>query len=91
MKTILNVKTDPLVKRGAQRVAQDLGLSLSTVVNAYLKQFIKNKEFYLSAAPSMSPELEKLLGTIDKDIQKGKNLSREVSSSQGLKLYLASL
>ncbi len=43
MKTILNVKTEVAVKRDAQKLAYELGLSLSTVVNAYLRQFIRDK------------------------------------------------
>ncbi|HLD27469.1 MAG TPA: type II toxin-antitoxin system RelB/DinJ family antitoxin [Patescibacteria group bacterium] len=46
--TIINIKTDPKVKIKAKRIAFDLGLNLSGVLNAYLKQFIRTKSVYFS-------------------------------------------
>ena len=51
-KTILNVKTDKDVKEGAQRIAKELGLPLSTVVNAFLKQFVKDRAVLFSLNPN---------------------------------------
>ena len=91
MKTVINIKTDKDVKQHAQKVAEELGLSLSTVINAYLRQFIRNKEIHLSVAPRMSLELEKYLGDIEKDIAKRKNFSGPFSSKHELDAYFASL
>jgi len=44
MKTLINIKADKEIKKDAQRIAADLGFSLSAVINAYLKQFVRNKE-----------------------------------------------
>ena len=41
--TAIYIKTDPEVKEKAQLVARNLGLSLSAILNAYLKQLIKTK------------------------------------------------
>jgi addiction module RelB/DinJ family antitoxin len=46
--TIINIKTDPRVKSKAKKVATDLGLNLSGVLNAYLRQFIRTKSVYFS-------------------------------------------
>ena len=44
MKTaVINIKTDPEVKAGAQKVAADLGFSLSSLINGYLRQLVKTK------------------------------------------------
>ncbi len=40
---IINIKTDIKVKKESQKIAADLGLSLSGVINGFLKQFIRNK------------------------------------------------
>lgn len=80
MKTIINIKTDKEIKKSAQKVVAELGLSLSAVINAHLKQFIKNKEVYFSVVPRMSLEMEKLLGEVETDIQKNKNISPILSS-----------
>ena len=91
MKTIINIKADNDVKIKAKKIAENLGLSLSAVINAYLKQFIRNKSVYFSATPTMSPELEKLLGDIEKDIKRDKNISAKFSDAKTIKKYLASL
>jgi len=57
MKTVINIKTDKEVKKNAKKVAEDLGFSLSAVINAYLKQFVRNKEVYFGLVPQMSSEL----------------------------------
>jgi DNA-damage-inducible protein J len=41
--TVINIKTDVRVKKEAQKVAADLGLSLSGVINGFLKQFVRDK------------------------------------------------
>jgi len=91
MKTVINIKTDKGVKQSAQRTAAKLGLSLSAVINAYLRQFIRNKEVHFSIMPTMSPELEKLLGKIEFDIQRNRNISPTFSSKKEIKKYLASI
>ncbi len=48
--TILNVKTDKKLKAEARKVADEIGVPLSTVVNAFLKQFVRDKELTLSAS-----------------------------------------
>jgi len=91
MKTLINIKADQEVKIKAKKIAQELGLSLSAVINAYLKQFIRNKSVYFSTVPSMSKELEDVLGGIEKDIKQDKNLSRSISNIKDLKKYLSSV
>lgn len=47
--TILNIKTDKKLKAEAKKVSEELGVPLSTVINAFLKQFVRDKEITLSA------------------------------------------
>ena len=91
MKTVLNVKTDKEVKEGAQRVARELGVPLSMVVNAYLKEFIREREVRFSLSPTMSPRLEKLLESVEDDIRNKKNLSPVFSSAKEMDEYLDAL
>lgn len=49
MSTILNVKIDQAVKTKARKVASELGMSLSGVVNVYLRELIRTKTIYTSA------------------------------------------
>jgi len=47
-KTLISIKVDKEVKEKAQEIARELGFSLSAIVNAYLRQFIRTREVYFS-------------------------------------------
>lgn len=49
----LNIRIDPSTKESAEKILQQLGLSMSTAVEIYLRQIVLNKEipFYFSTAP----------------------------------------
>ena len=87
-KTVINVKTEKTLKNQAKKVAEELGLSISDVVNESLRQMVKNREVIFSAIPRMTPELEVLLGTIETDIKMGKNLSPAFTSGNEMDAYL---
>ncbi len=88
MKTLLNIKIDPLVKNQAQQTARELGLPLSTIINAFLKQFVRTKEVYFSTIPTMSSALERLLGKVEQDIKHKKNISPTFVSAVAMDAYL---
>ncbi len=46
---VINVKTDPKLKKQAQQIARELGFSLSSLVNAYLRQLTRTKQVVFSA------------------------------------------
>jgi addiction module RelB/DinJ family antitoxin len=70
--TILNIKTDKKLKADAQRVAGELGVPLSTVMNAFLKQFVRDKEITLSANQYRpTPYLESILEQAKKEYEAG--------------------
>lgn len=89
MKTIINIKADKEVKKRAQDVARELGIPLSTVINAYLKQFIRTRRVILTHTPYMTPELEILIGRVEADVKKGRNLSPSFYSAKDMDKYLA--
>ena len=71
--TILNIKTDKKLKADAQKVAAELGVPLSTVMNAFLKQFVRDKEVTFSAnAYRMTPYLEEIVKEARADYKAGK-------------------
>jgi len=72
MKTQVNLKIDNSVKKQAQQRAKEIGLSLSSVVNATLKQFARTGELELSSSPRMTPYLENLVLEARKEYQDGK-------------------
>lgn len=91
MKTIIHVKTDKQVKEDAQALASKLGLSLSHVVNASLRNFIRDRTVVFTDAYQMTPELEKLLDRVEEDIKHNRNISPAFKSAQEMDVYLNSL
>lgn len=47
---VINIKTNPEVKAQAKEVADELGFSLSSLINAFLKQLVKTKTVVFSAS-----------------------------------------
>jgi len=71
MKIQVNLKIDKSTKTQAQKKAKDIGISLSSVVNATLKQFARTGEFYVSSNPSPTPYLEEIVLEARKDYREG--------------------
>lgn len=88
MRTVIHVKTDQDVKENAQRLARELGLTLSDVISASLRNFLRTREIYFSDIARMTPELERLLGKVEKDIKKGENLSPAFKNAKEMDEYL---
>ena len=90
MKTQLIIKTDKEVKIKAQKTAAELGLPLSTLINAYLKQFIITKEAHFYVQEELRPEAKRRLDRIMKDVRAGKNLSPTFNNMRDAIRYLNS-
>ena len=71
MKTVLTVKTDVAVKKGAQKLAKEMGVPLSTIVNAQLKQFIRDRRLEMSAPLIPNAKTRKILDEALADIRRG--------------------
>ena len=62
MNTTILLKTDKELKNEASRVAKELGVPLTTVMNAYLRQFVRDRRISLSVEPQLSDKkLKELL------------------------------
>ncbi len=89
MKTLINIKADKDVKEKAQKVARQLGVPLSTVINAYLKEFVRTKRIDLSLEPrQLRPEIGKLLKQASRDFRKGRNIVGPFKTSEEMDRYL---
>jgi addiction module RelB/DinJ family antitoxin len=73
---VINVKTHPEIKNQAKKIAEELGFSLSSLVNAYLKQLIKTKTVVFSTVSEDPSEyMIKMLKQAEKEIKEGKVVS----------------
>lgn len=91
MKTMINIRADKEVKREAQQLAKKLGLSLSDVMNASLRNFIRTREVRVSDVPHMTPELERLIGIAERDRKADKHISPVLKTPAEVERYLDSL
>lgn len=83
MKTVISVKIDKDVKESAQEVATSAGLTLSALVNSYLRQVSATRRIELFAPEPMTPKLEKLIAEVEKSIEIG-NVSKGFTSAKDL-------
>lgn len=84
MKTTMHIKVDKDIKEKSAKIAHSLGLSLSAIVNASLRNFIRTETFSVSAAEQMTPYMESWLAEVEEDINAGKNMSKPYNSAEEL-------
>lgn len=90
-KTIFNFKTDKKLKTSAQKVAEKMGVPLSTVINAFLKRFVADEAVTFStSAGAMTPYLTEIVEAAKKDIANDKNLSPVFNTAKEAIAYLRS-
>lgn len=76
--TSLHIKIEPAIKQQAQKTAEELGLSLSAVTKALLKQFIRTKSIAvgLTERPEIpNARLIQDLKQSEEDIKAGRVIS----------------
>ena len=74
MNTTLLLKTNKALKDEASQVAKELGVPLTTVINAYLRQFVRDREIHISMEPSLSAKKLHELITLSDAMDKGKDI-----------------
>ena len=70
--TRIHIKADPRVKEQAQLIIDEMGLTLSGVINAFLKQLIRTREVRFSAGDNMTQYLRDVIIESKKDVNKYK-------------------
>lgn len=77
-KTILNIKTDKKLKLSAQKIAGKIGVPLSTVMNAFLRQFVADERVTFgtkSSSYDATPYLQEIIKEAKKDFKKSQNIA----------------
>ena len=88
MKTLLNIKTDAAVKREAKKFAEEIGLPLSTLINASLKQMLRERRVHFTVPLIPNKKTAKILRQASEDYLKGKNISPAFETSKEMDAYL---
>lgn len=72
---IINVKVSPDLKAQAQNFAEELGFSLSSLINACLRQMIRTRTVSFNVAEEPTDYMLKALEKSKKDIKAGRVVS----------------
>ncbi len=82
------IKTNKALKDEASRLAKELGIPLTTVINAYLGQFVREQKISLSLEPALSQKKMRELLTIADDMDRGKNIGIRTNNQEELFKHL---
>lgn len=69
---IITIKTDPKIKDKVQEVAADMGLTLTSLINSYLKHVVRTKRIEITLDETPNAYLRGVLKQAEKDFKKGK-------------------
>ncbi|MFH1946616.1 MAG: type II toxin-antitoxin system RelB/DinJ family antitoxin [Candidatus Magasanikbacteria bacterium] len=76
---MITLKIDPKTKKEAKQVAEDLGFSLSSLLNGFLKDLIYNREINFSRKEEPSDYLIEAIREAEEERKKGNYYSFEDS------------
>lgn len=88
MKTTTSIKLDTDLKKEASELATLMGVSLSTIVQANLKNFVRERRLVLHIEPELNEKIKKLYREIKCDIKAGKNIIGPLHTVADLKKAL---
>ena len=89
-KTLITIKTDKSLKASAQAVSEEIGIPLGTMVNAFLKQVVRNRSFEVSSTYTPSPYLKKILAENEKEYAENPKAFKRFSDVKSLMKSLRS-
>ncbi len=69
---VINIKTEKALKKRVQNIASDLGLSLSALINVYLKQLVRTRRVELDLGEEPSNYLKAVIREAEENYKKGK-------------------
>ena len=72
---VVNVKVNPEVKKKAQKVAEELGFTLSSLINGYLKQLIISKTVHFNLEEKPNEYFIKSMKESVADVKAGRVIS----------------
>ncbi len=84
MNTTILLKTDKELKNEASRVAKELGVPLTTVMNAYLRQFVRDRRISLSVDPTPNIAKLALWESISKEAHKEMKTAKRYTNADDL-------
>ena len=82
---VIKIKTEVSTKKQAQRIASELGVSLSSIINAYLKQFVRTRRIEFDLREEPSDYLLQSLKESQEDIKAGRVSPKFTNAEDAIK------
>ena len=82
----MTIKIDSETKKAAKALASDAGLTLSGLVNSYLKQIIATRHIDLYIPQEMTAKTERLLKEVEEDIDAGRIVGPLNNAEEAIKV-----
>ncbi len=90
-KTItMNIRMDEDTRKKLKDFAGQVGIPATSLVNASIKQMLRNQQVTLSTSLEPTPYLEKIIKEAEADYKAGKNITRTTNEAE-LETYLSSI
>jgi antitoxin component of RelBE/YafQ-DinJ toxin-antitoxin module len=83
---ILNIKTDPETKQQLKAFAAQVGLPVSALMNAQIKQMLRNGKVEFSTTLEPTPYLKAIIKEAEADYKAGRNLTTTETDKDTLDL-----
>ncbi|MEI6810448.1 MAG: type II toxin-antitoxin system RelB/DinJ family antitoxin [Candidatus Nomurabacteria bacterium] len=84
MNTTMLIKTNKELKNEASRIAKEMGVPLTTVVNAFLAQFVRDKRLSISIEPMPNKAKLALWESISKESDKDMKNTKSYTNADEL-------
>ena len=83
-KALLYIKLDAEIKRELQEFAAEIGVPVSVLMNAQIKQLLRDRKVTLSAELEPTPYLERVMRQVDADVEAGRNITSTSTAAEAL-------
>jgi len=81
---ILNIKTDPDTKERLKAFAAQIGLPVSALMNAQIKQMLRNGKIEFSTSLEPTPYLEAIIQEAEADYKAGRNIHGPFNTAEAM-------
>ncbi|MCL2869226.1 type II toxin-antitoxin system RelB/DinJ family antitoxin [Candidatus Saccharibacteria bacterium] len=83
---VINIRTDKELKEKAQAVADEMGLSLSALLNNQLREVIRTRQASFRAKPErMTPKMESIIAEAIAEYNRGEYLGPFDTADEAIK------
>lgn len=88
MNTTITIKTEKKLRDKAKQTAKELGIPLTTAMNAMLRQFVRDRSVTISLEPRVRPEKLAEWNRISEEIKKHPERTKSFSDVEDLISHL---